>query len=156
MNSYIKKIICEEEFEKVWKEIFSEDEIILIQEKNIHSNIKYDADVMFKSLCHTSLLMWTFHVFAHFQNDKCDSIFIATWRISEKFNKKIFEEYIWYSKNKKSGTKLFKYAIDYAKELGCELFTTNIICNNEKSEKIKTFYEKMGFSKDHEVFLKKL
>jgi hypothetical protein len=96
------------------------------------------------------------HVWGHFNGEKWDGLFIGGIRKSEKFNKKMMEEYLWLSKNSNKGYKLYKIAEKYAKEQSCEFILMSVTNLHPKSEKIRNFYSKSGFKKDCETFIKKL
>lgn len=141
--------------EKVAKDIYSLHKID--NEKYGHAlNLKHDPDLICKSLSHESLLIWNIHVWVHFNGDQYDSIFIGIIRKSEKFNKKIMDEYLWLSKNPKTGTKLYKIACDFAKSQKCEFISMNVVENHPLSNKIKNFYKKNGYVKDSENYIKKI
>lgn len=154
-QSFIKKIISCEEFEKVASDIF-----------NCHKNdnekyghalgLKHDYSLIRDSLNHESLLIWNIHVWAHFNGKDWDGIFIGFIRKSEKFNKKIMDEYLWLSKNSNSGMRLYMEASKYAKENNCEYILMHCVKNTPVFEKLKKFYLKQGFEKDFETYIKKL
>jgi hypothetical protein len=154
-ESLIKKITSTEEAIKVGKdigEIFKED-----NQKYTHAlGLKHDVDLMIKSICHESLLIWNIHAWAHFNGEKWDSLFIGIIRKSEKFSKKIMEEYLWLSKNSVAGMRVYKCALDFARQQNCEYISMNVTENHPLSNKIKKFYLRNGFEKDIEVYLKKL
>lgn len=154
-TSFIKKIISVPEWQALMKDIsfvFKED-----NQKYTHAfGLKHDTDLMTKSLSHESLLIWNMHVWGHFNGEKWDGIFIGSIRKSEKFNKKMMDEYLWLSKDSGQGIKLFNIAKKYAKSQGCEYIHMNVLENHEKAEKLKSFYKKMGFQKDTESFIAKI
>lgn len=154
-KSFVKKITCVNEALKVSEDIksfFKED-----NEKYTHAvGLKHDIDLITKSICHESLLIWNIHVWAHFNGEKWDSLFIGIMRKSEKFSKKIMEEYLWLSKNSIAGMRLYKSAIDFAREQNCEYISMNVTENHPLSNKIKNFYLRSGFEKDTETYIKKL
>jgi hypothetical protein len=155
MSSYIKKIITVEELKSLTQdleEFFKDD-----NEKFTHAaGLKHDVSLMLSSFSHESLLTWNAHVWGHFNGEKWDGIFVGIIRKSEKFNKKIMDEYLWLSKNKNCGIQLFKTAYDYAKNKDCEFISMNVIENHPLSEKIKKFYKLIGFEKDSESYIKKI
>ena len=154
-ESFFKKIISPEEMEKVAKDIYSLHEID--NEKYGHAlDLKHDAELICKSLSHESLLIWNIHVWVHFNGEKYDSIFIGIIRKSEKFNKKMMDEYLWLSKNPKTGIKLYKIACEFAKSQKCEFISMNVVENHPLSDKVKSFYKKMNYVKDSESYIKKI
>jgi hypothetical protein len=155
MASFIKKIVTIVELNEIFediKKIFSEDNEIYTH----GCDLKHDGDLILKSLSHESLLMWNTHVWSHFNGKNWDALFIGIIRKSEKFNKKIMDEYLWLSKNPKAGIKLMKTATEFAKKNGAEYILMNVIENHKLSKKVKNFYLKSGFTKDSETYIKKL
>ena len=154
-KSFIKKIVTIAEVEEISKDISSlhnED-----HEKYNHAlGMKHDVDLITKSLSHESLLIWNIHVWAHFNGQKWDGIFIGMIRKSEKFNKKGMDEYLWFSKNSNSGIKLYKTALSFAKDNGCHYLNCCLLASNPMADKLRKFYKSQGFEKDTETFMKKL
>jgi arsenate reductase-like glutaredoxin family protein len=154
-ESFIKKIINTEELKKIsedLKEIYNQD-----NDSYGHAlDLKHDIDLIAESISHESLLIWNIHVWAHFNGEKWDSIFIGITRKSEKFGKKIMDEYLWLSKDSSAGLRLYKEAVNFAKSQKCEYIFMNAVERHPLSEKIKKFYKAIGFQKDSEVFVKKL
>jgi len=154
-TSFIKKIVTVSEWEALMNDIefyFKED-----NEKYGHAlNLKHDKELITKCLSHESLLLWNMHVWAHFNGQKWDGIFIGSIRKSEKFNKKMMDEYLWLSKNSAKGMRLFNIAKKYAKDQGCEFIYMNVVENHPKSNQLKNLYKKLGFQKDTESYIKQL
>lgn len=154
-TSFIKKIVTVAEWTLVAKdisELFEED-----NKKYGHAcGLMHDYDLITKCLSHESLLLWNMHVWAHFNGERWDGIFIGSVRKSEKFNKKMMDEYLWLSKNSAKGMRLFNIAKKYAKDQGCEFISMNVVENHPKSDKLKNLYKKMGFQKDTESYLKQI
>jgi hypothetical protein len=154
-ESYIKKIVLIEELEslaKDFEEIFKED-----NENFTHAcGLKHDMKLMLTSFSHETLLTWHTHVWGHFNGEKWDGIFAGILKKSEKFGKKMFEEYLWLSKNSNSGIKLYKTALDFAKSKKCEYISMNVVDAHPSSSKIKKIYTALGFQKDSETYIKKL
>lgn len=153
-TSFIKKIVTVSEWEAVMKdisELFKEDN----NQYGHAFDLKHDSELITKCLSHESLLLWNMHVWAHFNGKMWDGVFIGCIRKSEKFNKKMMDEYLWLSKNSAKGIKLFKIAEKYAKDQKCEFIHMNVVENHPKSVKLKNFYKKIGFQKDTESYIKK-
>jgi hypothetical protein len=154
-TSFIKKIVTVSEWEAVMNDIdilFKEDN----QQYGHALGLKHDKELITKCLSHESLLLWNMHVWAHFNGEKWDGIFIGSIRKSEKFNKKMMDEYLWLSKNSAKGMKLFNIAKKYAKSQGCQFIYMNVVENHPKSNQLKNLYKKMGFEKDIESYIKEL
>ena len=154
-ESFIKKIISVDDLEKVVMDIS-----MLHTEDNLkygHAlNLKHDIDLMLKSFSHQSILTWNAHCWAHFNGRNYDGIFGGIIRKSEKFNKKIIEEYIWLAKNSNAGMRLYQTAVEYAKNQKCEYIFMNVAENHPHSNKIKKIYKMLGFAKDTETYIKNL
>lgn len=116
----------------------------------------HDKELITKCLSHESLLLWNMHVWAHFNGEKWDSIFIGSIRKSEKFNKKIMDEYLWLSKNSAKGMRLFNTAKKFAKDQGCKFILMNVVEKHPISFKLKNLYRKLGFEKDCETHILEL
>ena len=151
----IKKITSVSDLEKVAADIHQ-----LHLEDNLqygHAfNLKHDVELMLKSFSHESILLWNGHLWAHFNGEKWDGIFGGIIRKSEKFNKKIMEEYLWLAKSSNAGMRLYKTAVDFAKNQKCEFIFMNVAENHPYSEKIKKIYKILGFTKDTETYVKNL
>ncbi len=154
-TSFIKKIVSVEELKEVTEDIkrlFHEDN----ENYGHRLGLKHDMDLIIKSISHESLLIWNIHFWAHYNGNNWDGVFIGMIRKSEKFNKKIMDEYLWLSKNSNSGMKLYKTALDFAKNQNCDYITMNIVEDNPFSEKLRKIYRHLGFEKDSESYVKKL
>jgi hypothetical protein len=138
-DSYIKKIISVPEWEKVGADIietYKQD-----NENYGHAcGLKHDYDLIVKCLSHEAILIWNIHVWAHFNGEKWDSIFIGIIRKSEKFGKKMMEEYLWLSKDSCVGMKLYKLATEYAKSQSCEYLSFNVTENHPMTHKVCLLY----------------
>ena len=154
-TSFIKKIVSITEFENVCRDLnllFEEDN------KNYgHScGLIHDVELITKCFSNESLLMWNMHIWAHFNGKTWDGIFAGFIRKSEKFNKKMMDEYLWLSKNSNSGLSLYKTALEFAKKNNCEYVSLNVVENHPKSDLLKKLYKKIGFEKDYECYIKKI
>lgn len=154
-TSFIKKIVSVSEWQSVAKDISE----LFAEDNKIYGHVfdlTHDCELITKCLSHESLLLWNMHVWAHFNGEKWDAIFIGSIRKSEKFNKKMMDEYLWLSKNSAKGMKLFNIAKNYAKNQGCQYIYMNVVENHPKSNQLKNLYKKLGFKKDTESFIKDL
>jgi hypothetical protein len=66
---------------------------------------------------------------------------------------KIWQEYLWVSKNPFLGTKLKKVALDFARKLGYKRYIMGAVENHPKSIKVKKHYQLMGMQKDSELYI---
>jgi hypothetical protein len=154
-HSFIKKIVSVPEFQQLCldiAELYNFDN----NEYGHSLGLKHDAKLIRTSGSHESLLLWNAHIWAHFNGEKWDSVFAGIVRKSEKFGKKVMEEYLWLSKTTNVGFNLYKNAIDYARSQNCEFIFMSVVENHPLSSKVKSLYKKMGYQKDTETYIKKL
>lgn len=154
-ESFIKKITSVNDLESLrndLEELFKED-----NNKFTHAaGLKHDSQLMLSSFSHESLLTWSVHIWGHFNGEKWDGIFSGFLKKSEKFGKKMFEEYLWLSKNSNTGFLLYKKAEEFAKINNCEYMSLNVVNSHPYSNSLKKIYEKIGYEKDSEIYIKKL
>jgi hypothetical protein len=116
------------------------------------SFIKYDKETMINSFANKHLLAWDYYIWANHNGKNYDAIIIFLNEKSIFFNKKIFSELIWLSKNKKIGHKLFKEACNFAIEKNFEYITMKTCMTNKNSYSVSQFYEKKGLIKTQEIY----
>lgn len=150
----IKKIINPEEFASVWNDL----EIYFREENKTygHTYLPISKQSVIDSWGHTALLNNTMHVWANLENDKARGIVMFLEYMHPTFGEKIFTEYFWISNNPKKSFSLFKTALSFAKRKGIKYASVSCVENYPTSEKLKKVYQKMGFQKDSETFIKKL
>ncbi len=150
----IKRILNIEEFHQ------SLDNIIeLIKEEDefqLHNFLKHDVESIKNNIPHPSILAWDFFVWGHKENGKYDALIIFVNDKNIKFGISIFSEFAWISKNPKVGFKLLKEALSFARQKKFQYITMSTVVRHPKHEKIKNFYEKLGFIKDTENYIAKL
>lgn len=131
----------------------------LFFDENSHSGhifLKHNAQTIKSSFGHPSILTWDLFVWGHEQNGKFDSCIIFFNEKSVKFGTKIFSEFLWLSKNSKVGYSLFNTAVKFARKNKFDYITMSTVVSHPKHEKVKSFYETMGFLKDSETYISKL
>jgi len=136
-----------------------DDMQILFEKEDSHSGhrlIKHDAETIKASFGHVQILNWDLFVWGNESDGKFDSCIIFFNEKSAKFNKKIFSEFLWLSKNPKAGYALFRTAVAFARKNNFDYVVMSTVVAHEKHEKIKSFYKKMGFLKDSETYISKL
>jgi hypothetical protein len=121
-----------------------------------HQLLKHNAETIKASFGHAQLLNWDLFVWGNKNNNHYDSCIMFYNDKSAKFGSRIFSEFLWLSKNPKVGYKLFKTAVDFARKQNFEFISMSTVVKHPKHEKIKSFYEKMGFLKDSETYISKL
>ena len=68
----------------------------------------------------------------------------------------MFMECFWISKNPKKSFALYRQAVKFAKTKGINFINMNCVENHPTSEKLKKTYQKMGFKKDTESYIKRI
>lgn len=150
----IKRIVNPDEFCRL-----VDDMAALFSKENIdagHCFVVHDKESLKKCFAHTSILAWNLFVWGHEKDGKFDSCIMFLSDQNPKFDKKIFSEYLWISKNPRTGILLFKEAQKFAMANGYEYILMSTVVNNPSHEKLKTTYKKLGFLKDSETYIKKL
>ena len=149
----IKRITNPEELKTVLDDLM---ELFKQDDDTAHQFVKHDVQSIKNAFCYKTILAWDFLVWANHDGLKFDSMIAFINDKNVKFNEKIFSEYLWLSKNPKMGYKLLSTAIKYAKENDFKYISMNTVVKHPKHEKIKSFYEKLGFLKDSENYISKL
>lgn len=150
----IKRILNEEEFKQA---ILDLKELFLDEDKEQgHEFLLHDSNTIINSFGNNYLLAWDVLVWANKENEKYDALIIFLNDKSVKFGVGIFTEFLWLSKNPKVGFKLLKEAVKYAREHEFKYIITSCVEKHKKSDKLKSFYKKMGFVKDSETYIAKL
>lgn len=150
----IKRITNPEEFGKViddLHDLFSEED-----KYGGHQLLSHNPEMIKKCFGHTSVLNWDFFCWSNKTGDSYDAIICFVNDKSPKFGEKIFSEFLWLSKNPKAGYKLFSTAMKFAKDNEFSVVCMSAVVRNPKYEKIKSFYNKLGFLKDSETYIAKL
>ena len=151
----IKRITNPLEFEKAVGDIF---ELFDLENETMgHALLKHNKEYIINAFADKAILAWDFFVWANFVEDgKCDGMIAFVNHKNEKFGEEIFSEYIWLSKNSRSGGKLLGTAIKFARKKEFKYIIMNTAVKHPKSEKISRFYEKMGFLQDSISYIAKL
>jgi len=119
-------------------------------------NLKHAHESIKLNLANKHLLAWDFFVWANKEGNKFDGCIAFVNDKNIKFDKDIFSEFVWISKNPKIGFKLLKQAVKFARENNFEMMTMSVLDKNPDSEKIERFYEKLGFLKDSTTYITRL
>jgi len=132
-------------------ELFSEED-----SHSGHTLLRHNAETIKASFGHAQLLNWDLFVWACENGGKFDSAIMFFNEKSPKFGARIFSEFLWLSKNPKAGYKLFSAAVKFARQNKFDYISMSTVTSHPKHEKIKSFYQKMGFLKDSETYISKL
>lgn len=118
--------------------------------------LTHDTESIKLNFANKHLLAWDIFVWANKENNKYDACIIFIKDKSVKFGLEIFSEYVWISKNPKIGFKLLKEAIKFARENKINFISVSSLSANPKSEKLESFYKKLGFVKDSTTYIARL
>jgi hypothetical protein len=152
--SEIVRILNKNDFYKV-----SDDLMELFKREDIeeaHFFLKHNIETIKISLSNPSILSWDFFIWAHKTEDKYDAVIAFVNDKNIKFGVRIFNEFIWLSKNNKVGFKLLKEAMSFAKDNEFKYIIMHSVVKNPKHLKVTNFYKKIGFEKDSESYIMKL
>jgi hypothetical protein len=150
----ISRILNPEELKKVFDDL--EDSFVPKDEDIGHQMMTHDKESIANALANKNLLAWDVFVWANKQGGAYDGVIIFINDKNIKFNKSIFTEFLWLSKNAKSGFKLLKTAVDFAREKGFEYILMSCTEKNPQSKKLARVYKNLGFLKDSESYIAKL
>ena len=121
-----------------------------------HQILTHDKESIINSIGNKNLLAWDVFVWANKQGETYDGVIIFINDKNIKFGKCVFSEFLWLSNNPKSGFKLLKTAVDFAKERGFEYISISCTEKNPQSKKLARVYKNLGFLKDSETYIAKL
>lgn len=148
----IKRILNPIDFYKVVDDI----SVLFETENNNNPLLKYNIESIKINLGNNKILNWEFFIWASFNGENYDGIICFYNDKNVFFGQQIFSQYIWLSKNKKIGYKLFSTAVKFAKEKGFKYVKCKTYIDNIQTQKVKSFYKKMGLLKESETYICKL
>jgi predicted enzyme involved in methoxymalonyl-ACP biosynthesis len=146
----IKRILNPIDLCKVLDDLQS---LFLKHQVNDNELFNFDIESIKRSFTNTKILNWDFFVWASFNGENYDGIICFLNEKNVFLNKQIFSQCLWLSKNPNMGYKLFSTAIKFAKEKDFKYIRCKTYFNNEKNEKVKSFYEKIGLLKETETYI---
>jgi hypothetical protein len=150
----IKRISNPVEFEKLIDDMYE----LFKQHDSTegHALLAHSPETIKANFAHPSILAWDFLAWGNLKDGKFDAMIAFQKVRCPKFNEEIIHEFLWLSKNPTAGYKLFKTAVEAARKMGCKYVAMSTAVNNPSHEKVKSFYNKMGFLKDTETYISKL
>ncbi len=150
----IKKVTSSQEFEKAFRDLEA-----LFKEENTkygHVYLPINVQCVIDSFAHPALLSNNIHCWVNFEKDKADGLIMFMDGNHPFLGKRMFTEYCWVSKNPKKSFALYREAVKFAKKKGIEYIIMNCVENYPTSSKLKKIYQKIGFEKDSESYIKKI
>lgn len=124
-------------------------------ENNLYGHIgaKINTDSLIKAWADSRLLNFNLHVWANEESGEFDSVVMFQGVENHVIGEKIWQEYLWLSKNPKVSVKLLQTALAFAKKLGYKRYVMGSVENYPTSKKVRQFYLKKGLTKDSELFI---
>lgn len=150
----VKRVTNPEEFNQLLDDIFNLFEIE--NSDSGHFFLKHNKETIKSTYSHKSILAWDFFVWGNKTNNKFDAVIAFVNDKNAKFGERIFHEFVWLSKNPKVGYKLFKQAMDFARDNEYKYLVMNTAVKHPMHNKVKAFYTKMGLIKDSESYICKI
>jgi len=150
----IKKVLTGPEFKRAFldlEEIFREE-----NGKYGHALFSIDHQSVIDNFAHTNVLNNLFHCWVNWEDGKADGIIIFSDIHQPFLNQRMWYEQFWVSKNPKKSFALYREAVKFAKKRDIPYIVMNCVENYPTSPKLKKIYEKLGFKKDSESYIKKL
>jgi hypothetical protein len=145
----IKRILNPIEFCKVIDDI----SILFKKENNSSLLLKYNLESIKINFGNNKVLNWELFVWASFNGQAYDGIICFLNDKNVFFGQQIFSQCLWLSKNKKIVYKLFSTAVKFAKEKDFKYIKCKTCIDNIQTEKIKSFYKKIGLIKESETYI---
>jgi len=152
----IKRITNPEEFKRMIDDI---DELFYEENKTQGHAIDLiqDKESIKNALGNAKLLSFDVIVFANEnEHKKFDAVGIFLKDKNYKFGVNFLNEFLWVSKEPRSGFKIFKKAVALARKMDIKYVALSTSAKNPNTPKYEKFYKKLGFIKDSTVFIAKL
>ena len=152
----IKKVVNPEEFKKVVDDVYSL--FLSLEEDESHHFLKHDPESIKNNLSDPTTLSFRLHVWAHYNEDgNCDGTIMFWGGYDIKFGVDTFTEFIWLCADPKVSISLFKTAEKWAKDSGkYSYISTSVVEKMPQADTLKSLYNRMGFIKDYEQYIKPL
>ena len=145
----IKRILNPVDFYKVIDDI----SVLFETENNNNPLLKYNTQSIKIDFGNNKILNWDFFVWANFNGESYDGVICFLNDKDAFWGEPIFSQYFWLSKNKKIGYKLFSTAVKFAKEKDFKYIKCKTYIDNIQTEKVKSFYKKIGLIKESETYI---
>lgn len=149
----IKKIINPEEFKEAIDSVYATFKHL--EENEGHVFFKHTPEYV-KSNWGNRCLLNTIHVWSNIDNFKHDSIIGFHSVYDPRFNETFLCEFIWLSSNPKISFKLLKEAENWAIKNNYKYMIMGVVEKMPKKDTLVKAYNRMGFVKDSEQYIKEL
>lgn len=151
----IKRITDPEEFKELITQLDNIFELENTEQGHV-CDLKHNKDTIISAFANKQLLNFDVFVWASKNGDVFDSACIFLNERSIKFGVKMFVEFLWVSKSQKTGFRVFKEAVKFARSKNFDCICVSTVEKNKSTPKYEKFFEKLGFLKDSSTFIAKL
>lgn len=146
----IKKITDPIEFQALildLEKLFGED-------NNLYGHVsaKINAQSLIKAWSDSRLLNFNLHVWAN-REKTFDAVVMFQGVDNHVIGEKIWQEYLWLSKNPKAGLKLLNTALDFGRKLDYKRVVMGSVENHPRSKKVRELYKRKNWQKDSELYI---
>lgn len=146
----IKKITDPIEFQALildLEKLFGED-------NNLYGHVgaKINSQSLIKAWSDSRLLNFNLHVWAN-REKTFDAVVMFQGVDNYVIGEKIWQEYLWLSKNPKAGLKLLNTALDFGRKLGYKRVVMGSVENHPRSKKVRELYKRKNWQKDSELYI---
>lgn len=146
----IKKITDPIEFQI----LFSDLEKAFGAENGLYGHVgaKINVQSIVKAWSDSRLLNFNLHVWAN-REKTFDAAILFQGVDNHVIGEKIWQEYLWVSKNPKVGLKLLDTALDFGRKLGYKRVVMGSVENHPRSKKVRELYKRKNWQKDSELYI---
>lgn len=117
-----------------------------------HVGVKINAQSLIKAWGDSRLLNFNLHVWAN-REKTFDAVVMFQGVDNHVIGEKIWQEYLWLSKNPKAGLKLLNTALDFGRKLGYKRVVMGSVENHPRSKKVRELYKRKNWQKDSELYI---
>lgn len=118
-----------------------------------HVGAKINPESLIRAWSDSRLLNFNLHVWANEENGEFDAVAMFQLVDNHVIGEKIWQEYLWASRNPRVGAKLKKTALDFGRKMGYGRYVMGVVENHPKSHKVKKHYLSTGMIKDSELYI---
>jgi hypothetical protein len=118
-----------------------------------HIGAKINPESLIKAWADSRLLNFNLHVWANEENGEFDSVIMFQGTENYVIGEKIWQEYLWVSKNPFAGIKLKETALRFGKSIGYKRYVMFSVENHPNSDKVKKHYALTNMKKDSEMYI---
>ena len=118
-----------------------------------HVGAKINSESLIRAWADNRLLNFNLHVWANEENGEFDSMIMFQAVENHVIGEKIWQEYLWVSKNPRASIKLLKVALAFARKLGYKRYVMGSVENHPSTHKVRKYYQSINLQKDSELYI---